>query len=113
MWHALVVDGPVGTTPVAAHLADDPTRRVVLVRTADGALHATAAACPHLGQSLGRAVLDGDVLECAHHHYRYRIDDGTCEGPGGPLAGQLEVHQVRERDDVIQVCLSEVGRQTA
>lgn len=108
-WHTLEIDGPVGTTPVAARLVADPARRVVLVRTPDGTLHATAAACPHLGQSLARGHLDGDVLECAHHHYRYRVTDGVCVGPGrsgGPLAGRLAVHEVRETDAGIQVRLA-------
>lgn len=116
MWHALDVDEPVGTTPVAAGLADDPSTQVVLVRTADGTLHATAPACPHMGQPLARAHLDGDVLECAHHHYRYRLDDGTCVGPGGPdgpLAGRLAVHEVREHPQGIEVRLIGTGRQSA
>ena len=108
-WHALEVDGPVGSGPVVARLADDPTRTVLLVRTPDGTVHATAPSCPHLGQSLGRGHLDGDVIECAHHHYRYRVTDGTCVGPGGPLAGHLVVHEVREDDGGFEVRLDDAG----
>ena len=114
-WHALEVDGPVGTTPVEARLVGDPARRLVLVRTPDGVLHATARACPHLGHSLARGQLDGDVLECAHHHYRYRVTDGVCVGPGasgGPLSGRLAVHEVRETDDGIEIRLTETADET-
>ncbi len=103
------VDGPVGTSPVAARLAQDPATTVLLVRTADGTVHATAPACPHLGQSLTRGSLDGDVIECDHHHYRYRLEDGVCVGPGGPggrLAGRLTVHDVRELADGFEVRLA-------
>jgi len=106
-WQALEVDGPVGTTPVAARLAEDPSNEVVLVRTPDGTVHATAAGCPHLGQPLIHGHLDGDIIECGHHAYRYRLADGSCDGPGGPLAGRLVVHEVREHPDGFDVRLAE------
>lgn len=105
-WHALDVDGPIGTTPVAVPLVEDPATQLLLVRTADGTVHATALACPHLGQPLSRGQLDGDVVECAHHHYRYRVSDGACVGPGGPLAGRLAVHEVRGDGDDLEVRLA-------
>lgn len=105
-WRTLHVDGPVGTSPVTAHVADAPDIRVLLARTADGTLHATVTACPHLGQPLVTGEVDGDVLECDHHHYRYRLADGVCVGPGGPLAGRLTVHELREDRDGVRVRLA-------
>lgn len=95
-WHVLEVDGPVGTTPVVARLAEDPQRRILLVRTADGVLHGTDPGCPHLGQPLWMGSVNGEVLECDHHGYRYRLHDGVCVRPGGPLAGTLPLHDVRD-----------------
>lgn len=105
-WHELEVDGPVGTAPVVARFAEDPTRTVVLLRTAAGELHATDPGCPHLGHPLSMGHVDGDVLECDHHAYRYRLTDGVCVQPGGPLAGVLVLHEVREHDGGVAVRLA-------
>ncbi len=105
-WHGLEVDGPVGTAPVVARFTEDPERRVVVLRDGDGVLHATEPGCPHLGHPLSMGQVDGDVLECDHHAYRYRLTDGVCVQPGGPLAGELVLHEVREGRDGIEVRLS-------
>ena len=106
-WRALEVDGPVGTAPVVAQLVEDPRRTVVLLRSEAGELHATDPGCPHLGHPLSMGSVEGDVLECDHHAYRYRLTDGVCVAPGGPLAGELVLHEVRERDGCIEVRLSD------
>ena len=106
-WHALDIEGAVGTGPVLARLADDPARAVLLARDAEGRLHATDPGCPHLGHPLTMGHVDGDVLECDHHAYRYRLTDGICTSPGGPLAGVLPLHDVRERGDRVEVQLAE------
>ena len=105
-WHVLDIDGAVGTGPVLARLAEDPQRAVVLVRRADGTLRATDPGCPHLGHPLSMGRVEEDVLECDHHAYRYRLSDGTCVVPGGPLAGVLPLHDVREVDDRLEVRLA-------
>ena len=51
--------------------------RVCLVRTADG-LHAIDHACPHEGYGLTQGELDGDLLTCAWHNWKFRVTDGTC-----------------------------------
>lgn len=110
-WQALEVDGPVGTSPVPARLVEDPDHEVLLVRTADGTVHATAMACPHMGQPLSTAELDGDVLECSHHCYRFRVTDGVCVGPGRPPVASLPVHEVREMESGFEVRLGGRGAQ--
>jgi nitrite reductase/ring-hydroxylating ferredoxin subunit len=51
--------------------------RVCLVRTRDG-LHAIDHACPHEGYGLTQGELDGDLLTCAWHNWKFRVSDGTC-----------------------------------
>ncbi len=51
--------------------------RVCLVRTSDG-LHAIDHACPHEGYGLTQGELDGDLLTCAWHNWKFRVTDGTC-----------------------------------
>jgi len=51
--------------------------RVCLVRTSDG-LHAIDHACPHQGYGLTQGELDGDLLTCAWHNWKFRVTDGVC-----------------------------------
>jgi nitrite reductase/ring-hydroxylating ferredoxin subunit len=87
-------------------LTEEPDSRVLLVRDQDGRLHATATGCPHLGQPLTLGQVDGAILECGVHAFRYRLDDGVCVGPDSSLAGRLAIHEVREVDGRIEVRLS-------
>ena len=68
--------------------------RVCLVRTADG-LHAVDHACPHEGYGLTQGELDGDLLTCAWHNWKFRVTDGAC------VLGEEDVrtHQVTVADD--------------
>jgi nitrite reductase/ring-hydroxylating ferredoxin subunit len=51
--------------------------RICLVRTASG-LHAIDHACPHEGYGLTQGELDGDLLTCAWHNWKFRVTDGAC-----------------------------------
>ncbi len=51
--------------------------RVCLVRTSDG-VHAIDHACPHEGYGLTQGDLDGDLLTCAWHNWKFRVSDGEC-----------------------------------
>jgi nitrite reductase/ring-hydroxylating ferredoxin subunit len=88
----------------AAHLDDLPEgsmkmlkvdgRRVCLVRTASG-VHAIDHACPHEGYGLTQGELDGDLLTCAWHNWKFRVSDGRC------VLGEEDVqtHDVDVADD--------------
>ena len=52
-------------------------RRLCLVRTGDG-VFALDHACPHEGYGLTQGTLDGDLLTCAWHNWKFRVDDGAC-----------------------------------
>jgi len=72
-------------------------RRVVVIRTASG-FHALDNACPHQGYGLATGSLDGELLTCQWHNWKFRASDGTC------VIGEENVacHAVRvEGDDVI------------
>ncbi|MGI9646652.1 MAG: Rieske (2Fe-2S) protein [Ilumatobacteraceae bacterium] len=51
--------------------------RVCLVRTSTG-VHAIDHACPHEGYGLTQGDLDGDLLTCAWHNWKFRVSDGEC-----------------------------------
>ena len=52
-------------------------RRLCLVRTDDG-VFALDHACPHEGYGLTQGTLDGNLLTCAWHNWKFRVDDGAC-----------------------------------
>jgi nitrite reductase/ring-hydroxylating ferredoxin subunit len=58
-------------------LARAGDRRLCLVRTGDG-VYALDHACPHEGYGLTQGTLDGNLLTCAWHNWKFRVDDGAC-----------------------------------
>ena len=52
-------------------------RRLCLVRTSDG-VFALDHACPHEGYGMTQGSLDGNLITCAWHNWKFRVDDGTC-----------------------------------
>ena len=83
----------VGTTDELAEgemkLARVGERRVAVIRTASG-IHALDNACPHQGYGLVTGSLDGELLTCQWHNWKFRASDGRC------LLGEEDVpcHQV-------------------
>ena len=76
-----VDDLPVGSLRMAR--AGD--RRLCVARTASG-VYALDHACPHEGYGLTQGVLEGNVLTCAWHNWKFRVDDGAC------VLGEEDVH---------------------
>jgi nitrite reductase/ring-hydroxylating ferredoxin subunit len=70
-----------------AHLDDLPigsmkmvrvdNHRLCLVRTSEG-VFAMDHACPHEGYGMTQGSLDGNLLTCAWHNWKFRVDDGAC-----------------------------------
>jgi len=77
-------------------------RRVVVIRTASG-FHALDNACPHQGYGLATGSLDGELLTCQWHNWKFRASDGTC------VIGDENVasHQVRVDGDAVIVSVTE------
>ena len=76
--------------------------RVCLVRTADG-LHAIDHACPHEGYGLTQGELDGDLLTCAWHNWKFRVTDGACvQGEEGVRSHRVDVAD----DGAVQVTIN-------
>ena len=72
---------------VVAHLDDLPIgsmkmvrvddHRLCLVRTSEG-VFAMDHACPHEGYGMTQGSLDGNLITCAWHNWKFRVDDGEC-----------------------------------
>jgi nitrite reductase/ring-hydroxylating ferredoxin subunit len=69
-------------------------RRICLVRTASG-VHAIDNACPHEGYGLAQGSLDGELVTCQWHNWKFRVSDGACTQ--GEEA--VRVHDVSIDDD--------------
>lgn len=86
--------------------ADEPRSVVVeetpvlLLRHGDG-LHALHDRCSHRGCSLSDGEIDGEVVVCACHGSRFRLEDGSVER--GPATAPQPVFDTRESDGQVQV----------
>jgi len=80
----------------AAKLADLPAgeprtvrvgdRSVVLFKLEDGGVSALSNICPHSGGPLGQGKLEGNILTCPWHDWRFEITSGECINRGGKYA---------------------------
>ncbi len=95
---AKATDLPVGSMK----LARVGERRIVVVHTPSG-VHALDNACPHQGYGLVTGALDGELLTCQWHNWKYRVSDGVC------VIGEEDVpcHGVEVIDDDVIVTVVE------
>ena len=71
--------------------------RVCLVRTSSG-VHAIDHACPHEGYGLTQGELNGELLTCAWHNWKFRVTDGSCvQGEEGVTVHDVDVDHRRRR----------------
>ena len=77
-------------------------RRIAVIRTASG-IHALDNACPHQGYGLVTGALDGELLTCQWHNWKFRVDTGEC------VMGEENVpcHPVSVDDGQISVTVTE------
>src|SRR2546423_13333987 len=68
---------------------------LVLVRGRRG-LRAFEGRCPHQGALLGEGELDGDMLECRNHRWRFDADTGARRGGPQCLAACPVVERAGE-----------------
>jgi nitrite reductase (NADH) small subunit len=56
--------------------------RTIALFHVDGQWHAIEDQCPHMGASLAAGYLDGCVVACPWHAWRFDIRDGSwCDNP--------------------------------
>ena len=87
-------------------------REIVLYRTESGELRATDPFCPHLGGHLGQARVEGDVLRCGFHGWKFD-GAGKCVrayGQNVPKTGVATWRAV-ERNQTLLVWFDARGRE--
>ncbi|MDT0510262.1 aromatic ring-hydroxylating dioxygenase subunit alpha [Novosphingobium sp. MMS21-SN21R] len=107
-WVAALAD-EVGQEPLARWLLDTP---VVLYRGATGEVIALEDRCPHRQAPLSAGKVEGDVIECPYHGFRF--------GPGGrcvhvpsmasPPPIRVESYPVREIGPIVWIYLGDQQR---
>jgi nitrite reductase/ring-hydroxylating ferredoxin subunit len=60
-----------------------------------GKFYALSNFCPHLTGNLGEGALDGDVLVCPEHGWRFKLTTGRCTTMRGQSAHTFPV-EIRE-----------------
>jgi phenylpropionate dioxygenase-like ring-hydroxylating dioxygenase large terminal subunit len=91
---------------------------LVLGRTAEGKVFAMRDTCPHRGIPLSYGRLDGSVVECSYHGWRFDACSGQCvEIPSLTSQDKLKVERIfaghypcEERDGYVWVYMTSGGR---
>ena len=73
-WYPILESREVSRRPLGVERLGE---RIVLWRTADGAVHGHPDRCPHLGAALSRGKVLNDCLVCPFHGFEFGID-GQC-----------------------------------
>jgi 3-ketosteroid 9alpha-monooxygenase subunit A len=80
--------------------------KLVLFRTASGAVQVVSRFCPHLGANLVRfGVVKGELLQCRSHKWTYDCSGACVSAPGKevPPAQALASYRTIEHDRSIVV----------
>jgi nitrite reductase (NADH) small subunit/3-phenylpropionate/trans-cinnamate dioxygenase ferredoxin subunit len=67
-----------------------------------GAFFAIDDACPHAGASLSHGIVDGDVVRCRIHHWRFCIRDGIYLDEMKPSCN-VRTYPIRVVGDQVQI----------
>ena len=92
----------------------DETAEIVFAITLNGkliavfrcgdAVHAIDDVCPHMGASLADGHVEGGIVTCPWHAWRFRLNDGTwADNPRIKIGS----YQVRVQGDEVQVAVPE------
>lgn len=77
-------------------------RREIAVFNADGTFYAVENTCCHRGGPLGQGTLDGTVVECPWHMWRFALDTGACLNSPGD---RIRTYEVLVQGDEIKIRL--------
>jgi nitrite reductase (NADH) small subunit/3-phenylpropionate/trans-cinnamate dioxygenase ferredoxin subunit len=73
----LIVVGRVGDIPEGGSLVVELGGKDVAVFRVGGSYYAIDDRCPHAGGSLSGGHVEGLVVTCPWHHWRFRLTDGA------------------------------------
>ena len=92
----------IGDIPEGEGRAYPVDGRMVAIYLVDGEYCAINDTCPHMGASLATGWVDGDVVTCPWHAWRFCVKDGTwMDNPNTKV--KTDSFPVRVQGDDIQV----------
>ena len=68
----------------------------------DGEFFALDDRCPHAGASLSNGIIDGDMVRCRIHHWRFCVRNGVYLDEDKP-SFNVETYPVRVVGEQVQV----------
>jgi len=69
-----------------------------------GQFYAIDNTCPHAGASLAHGYLDGDIVSCRIHHWRFCVRDGKYVDQDKPTCN-VRTYRVRVVDGQVEIAL--------
>jgi nitrite reductase/ring-hydroxylating ferredoxin subunit len=95
--------GPISAFPPGGHTAKVEKHQLAVLHTEQGDVHVVDNRCPHEGYPLAQGKLDGCVLTCAWHNWKFDVRDGHSV-----LGGEgVRVFPCRIREGMLEVDLAE------
>jgi nitrite reductase (NADH) small subunit len=73
----LITVGKVSDIPPGSSRIVTVDRKDIAVFNADGTFHAIDDCCPHAGASLAGGFVEGGIVTCPWHAWRFRLSDGA------------------------------------
>lgn len=70
----------------------------------DGHVYALDNTCPHAGGPLGEGSVEGELVECPWHGWKFNIKTGVCQKNPSPT-WNVPRYEVQVVDGIIQVAL--------
>lgn len=95
-WH---LAGAADDLTEGMHPVDVGRRKVVVARI-DGTLYAFNGYCPHVAGPMHRGELNGAIVTCPLHGWRFDLERAGCEIHG---YRPLEMYAVKEEDGAVFV----------
>lgn len=95
--------GPLSAFPPGGHTAKIEKHQLAVLRTENDEIHVVDNRCPHEGYPLAQGKLEGCVLTCAWHNWKFDVRDGHAV-----MGGEgVRVFPCRIREGNIEVDLTE------
>lgn len=97
---------PLRRLPIGKSMVVSVAGKDIALFNVEGNVYATSDACAHAGASLGSSKLQGTIVTCRAHGFRYDITNGNCLNIQGL---RVSTYPVRVIDDKIFVAIAEQG----
>ncbi len=91
--------GKVTDIPAGEAVVVEVNKKDVAVFHHAGQFYAIDDLCPHMGASLSGGFVEGGVVTCPWHYWRFRLDDGSWADNPKVKTGCYRVHV--EGDDLV------------